>query len=44
MKTMTTDSPIIFEEREASAEGDIVGKGHGLAVPYGTETDLGGVR
>ena len=44
MKTMTTDSPIIFEEREESAEGDIVGKGHGLAVPYGTETDLGGVR
>lgn len=44
MKTMTTDSPIIFEERETAAGGDIVGKGHGLAVPYGTETDIGGVR
>lgn len=43
MKQLNTESTVIFQEREDSA-GDIVGSGHGMAVPYGTETNIGGVR
>ena len=43
MKQLNTESTVIFQEREDSA-GDIVGSGHGMAVPYGTETMIGGVR
>jgi len=43
MKQLNTESTVIFQEREDSA-GDIVGTGHGMAVPYGTETVIGGVR
>jgi uncharacterized protein len=43
VKQLNTESTVIFQEREDSA-GDIVGSGHGMAVPYGTETMIGGVR
>ena len=43
MKQLNTESTVIFQEREDSAD-DIVGSGHGMAVPYGTETMIGGVR
>lgn len=43
MKTTTTETVVVFEEREAK-DSDVVGAGHGLAVPYGTETMIGGVR
>ena len=43
MKQLNTESTVVFEEREGS-QGDIVGSGHGMAVPYGTETMIGGVR
>ena len=43
MKQLNTESTVVFQEREGSA-GDIVGSGHGMAVPYGTETMIGGVR
>ena len=44
MKNIHTESTVLFEIREDSANGDIVGTGHGLAVPYGTETKIGGLR
>jgi HK97 family phage prohead protease len=44
VKNITTESTILFEIREGSDNGDIVGTGHGLAVPYGTETKIGGLR
>jgi uncharacterized protein len=44
MKSIHTESTVLFEIREDSANGDIVGTGHGLAVPYGTETKIGGLR
>jgi HK97 family phage prohead protease len=43
MKQLNTESTVIFQERE-DGQGDIVGSGHGMAVPYGTETLIGGVR
>jgi uncharacterized protein len=43
MKQLNTESTVIFQEREDN-QGDIVGTGHGMAVPYGTETVIGGVR
>lgn len=43
MRTTTQDTELIFEIRE-DADGDIVGIGTGRAVPYGVETDIGGVR
>jgi HK97 family phage prohead protease len=43
MRTTTQDTEFIFEVRE-DADGDIVGQGTGRAVPYGVETDIGGVR
>jgi len=43
MKQLNTESTVVFQEREDS-QGDIVGTGHGMAVPYGTETLIGGVR
>ena len=43
MKQLNTESVVIFEEREDKS-GDIVGSGHGMAVPYGAETMIGGVR
>jgi HK97 family phage prohead protease len=44
MKNITTESTIVFDIREEADNGDIVGSGHGMAVPYGTETMIGGVR
>jgi uncharacterized protein len=44
MKQLNTESVVLFEERESDAGSDIVGSGHGMAVPYGTETIIGGVR
>ena len=44
MKQLNTESTVIFEEREEGADGDVVGSGHGMAVPYNTETMIGGVR
>ncbi len=43
MKQLNTESVVIFEEREDKS-GDIVGSGHGMAVPYRSETMIGGVR
>jgi HK97 family phage prohead protease len=43
VRTTTQDTELIFEIRE-DADGDIVGIGTGRAVPYGVETDIGGVR
>jgi uncharacterized protein len=43
VKNIHTESTVLFEIREDSANGDIVGTGHGLAVPYGTETKIGGL-
>ena len=43
MKQLNTESVVVFQEREGE-NGDIVGTGHGMAVPYGTETMIGGVR
>ena len=43
MKQLNTESTVVFQEREDN-QGDIVGSGHGMAVPYGTETMIGGVR
>ena len=43
MKQLNTESVVIFQEREDKS-GDIVGSGHGMAVPYGAETMIGGVR
>jgi len=43
VKQLNTESVVIFEEREDKS-GDIVGSGHGMAVPYGSETMIGGVR
>jgi uncharacterized protein len=44
MKSIHTESTVLFEIREDSGNGDIVGTGHGMAVPYGTETKIGGLR
>ena len=44
MKQLNTESLVLFEEREGDTGGDIVGSGHGLAVPYGVETMIGGMR
>ncbi len=44
MKQLNTESTVIFQEREEGADGDVVGSGHGMAVPYNTETMIGGVR
>jgi HK97 family phage prohead protease len=44
MKSINTESTVLFEIREDSENGDIVGTGHGLAVPYGLETKIGGLR
>tara|TARA_R110000787_G_scaffold26283_3_gene73574 strand:- start:4446 stop:5981 length:1536 start_codon:yes stop_codon:yes gene_type:complete len=44
MKQLNTESVVLFEERESDTNSDIVGSGHGMAVPYGTETIIGGVR
>ncbi len=44
MKNITTESAVIFEIRESDDNGDIVGTGHGMAVPYNTETMIGGIR
>jgi len=43
MKQLNTESTIIFQEREDD-NGDIIGAGHGMAVPYDTETMISGVR
>jgi HK97 family phage prohead protease len=43
MKQLNTESTVIFQEREDNT-GDIVGSGHGMAVPYGATTMIGGVR
>jgi hypothetical protein len=43
VKQLNTESVVIFEEREDKT-GDIVGSGHGMAVPYNSETMIGGVR
>jgi len=43
VKQLNTESVVIFQERE-NQDGDIVGSGHGMAVPYGSETMIGGVR
>jgi len=43
VKQLNTESVVIFQERE-NQDGDIVGSGHGMAVPYGAETMIGGVR
>ena len=44
MKNITTESAVIFEIRESDENGDIVGTGHGMAVPYNTQTMIGGIR
>lgn len=44
MKSINTESTVLFEIREDSENGDVVGTGHGLAVPYGLETKIGGLR
>ena len=44
MKQLNTESTVIFQEREVGADGDVVGSGHGMAVPYGVETMIGGLR
>jgi HK97 family phage prohead protease len=44
MKNITTESTIVFDMREDSENCDVVGSGHGMAVPYNTETMIGGVR
>jgi HK97 family phage prohead protease len=44
MKNITTESTIVFDMREDADNGDVVGSGHGMAVPYNTETMIGGVR
>jgi HK97 family phage prohead protease len=44
MKQLNTESTVLFQEREGDTDSDIVGSGHGLAVPYGTETNIGGMR
>ena len=44
MKTTTTFDDFTFETREDVANPDVVGVGYGRAVPYGVETDLGGLR
>jgi len=43
VKQLNTESVVIFQERE-NQDGDIVGSGHGMAVPYNAETMIGGVR
>ena len=44
MKQLNTESVVLFQEREGDTDSDIVGSGHGMAVPYGTETNIGGMR
>jgi HK97 family phage prohead protease len=45
MRTTTnTATDLVLEMREDSANGDVIGTGYGRAVPYGVETDLGGLR
>ena len=44
MKTTTTFNDFTFEAREDTANPDVIGVGYGRAVPYGVETDLGGLR
>lgn len=45
MRTTTNDTPdLVLQMREDSATGDVVGTGYGRAVPYGIETDIGGLR
>ena len=44
MKQLNTESTVVFQEREEGTDGDVVGSGHGMAVPYGTETMIGGGR
>lgn len=43
MKIHTTESVIVLDMREDQA-GDVIASGHGRAVPYGTETSIGGMR
>jgi hypothetical protein len=44
MKTAEYSTDLVIEMREDASDGDIVATGYGRAVPYGEETDLGGVR
>jgi len=44
MQTTQTQSEWIIEVREDAAPGDVVAVGHGMAVPYASETDLGAFR
>jgi HK97 family phage prohead protease len=44
MKSINTESTVLFQIREDSENGDVVGTGHGLAVPYNVETKIGGLR
>jgi len=43
MKQLNTESTVVFQEREDS-QGDVIGSGMGMAVPYNVETIIGGVR
>ena len=44
MQTTQYETDLVVEVREDAADGDVVATGYGRAVPYGVETDLGGVR
>ena len=44
MKTLETVSELVIEVREDQGNPDIAATGYGRAVPYSTETSIGGVR
>lgn len=45
MRTTTNAvTDLVLQMREDSENADVVGTGYGRAVPYGVETDLGGLR
>jgi HK97 family phage prohead protease len=43
VKTLYTETDLVYELREDQADGDIVGRIHGRAVPYGEPTTVGGM-
>lgn len=44
MQTTTNATDMVLEMREDAPNGDVIGTGYGRAVPYGVQTDIGGVR
>lgn len=44
MRNHYSEAELVVEFREDGSNSDVVATGYGRAVPYGVETDLGGIR